>query len=131
MAVASLLSAIASSSVQIPSLPNKPIIPLRTKRPSPTSSSSSTGHFIKAAPLESISVPRRCFFEVGLGLLASFAVPLDANATRVEYFATVGEPMCDMSFAKSGLGYCDVSLGTGVEPPFGQLINDGPYSEGL
>ncbi|KAK1290401.1 hypothetical protein QJS10_CPB18g01257 [Acorus calamus] len=124
MAVASLLSAIASSSVQIPSLPNKPNIPLRTKRPSFTSSSSSsqTGHFIKA-PLESISVPRRCFFEVGLGLLASFAVPLDANATRVEYFATVGEPMCDMSFAKSGLGYCDVSLGTGVEPPFGQLIN--------
>ncbi|KAK1266006.1 hypothetical protein QJS04_geneDACA000722 [Acorus gramineus] len=60
---------------------------------------------------------------MGLGLLASFAVPLDANATRVEYFATVGEPMCDMSFAKSGLGYCDVSLGTGVEPPFGQLIN--------
>jgi peptidylprolyl isomerase len=28
-----------------------------------------------------------------------------------------------MGFAKSGLGYCDVAVGTGVQPQRGELIN--------
>ncbi|KAG1366487.1 photosynthetic NDH subunit of lumenal location 4, chloroplastic [Cocos nucifera] len=75
------------------------------------------------AGLGSVPVCRRRLFEVGIGLLASFSVDLDAKATRIEYYATVGEPLCDMSFAKSGLGYCDVAVGTGVPPPRGELIN--------
>ncbi|XP_026660739.1 photosynthetic NDH subunit of lumenal location 4, chloroplastic [Phoenix dactylifera] len=75
------------------------------------------------AGLGSIPVCRRRLFEVGIGLFASFLVDLDAKATRIEYYATVGEPLCDMSFAKSGLGYCDVAVGTGVQPPRGELIN--------
>jgi peptidylprolyl isomerase len=63
---------------------------------------------------------------LGAGFLAS-AVLLcpagDAGATRIEYFATVGEKLCDLGFAKSGLGYCDVAVGTGVQPQRGELIN--------
>ncbi|KAL5992289.1 hypothetical protein ACLOJK_013205 [Asimina triloba] len=76
--------------------------------------------------LESISASRRRFCNLGVGFLASsllVSAPLDANATRIEYFATVAEPSCDLNFVKSGLGYCDVAVGTGVEAPFGELIN--------
>lgn len=76
--------------------------------------------------LEMISSIRRGFFDMGVGLLAASMLvltPLEANATRIEYYATVGEPSCDLNFAKSGLGYCDVAVGTGVEPPYGELIN--------
>lgn len=65
-------------------------------------------------------------FDVGLGLLVASVVaisPLDAEATRVEYYATVGEPSCDLNFARSGLGYCDVKPGSGAEAPYGELIN--------
>lgn len=60
---------------------------------------------------------------MGIGLLASTMGISDAMATRIEYYATVGEPLCDMNFVKSGLGYCDVAIGTGVQPPLGELIN--------
>lgn len=60
---------------------------------------------------------------MGIGLLASSMGMSDAKAARVEYYATVGEPLCDMNFVKSGLGYCDVAAGTGVKPPRGELIN--------
>ena len=63
---------------------------------------------------------------LGAGFLASAALlgPAgDAGATRIEYYATVGERLCDMDFAKSGLGYCDVAVGTGVRPKRGELIN--------
>lgn len=61
---------------------------------------------------------------MGIGVLALSATAVsDAKATRIEYYATVGEPLCDMRFVKSGLGYCDVAVGTGVQPPAGELIN--------
>lgn len=65
-------------------------------------------------------------FDVGIGLLAASVVavsPLDAEATRIEYYATVGEPSCDLNFARSGLGYCDVQPGSGLEAPYAELIN--------
>ncbi|KAJ4790158.1 Peptidylprolyl isomerase [Rhynchospora pubera] len=71
-----------------------------------------------------ISHSRRRLLEVAMGLLAFplFSVS-EANATRIEYYATVGEKLCDMNFAKSGLGFCDVLVGTGTQPPRGELIN--------
>ncbi|CAL9095764.1 unnamed protein product [Musa textilis] len=80
-----------------------------------TSSSSSS-----LAPVPSTS---RRLFGVGVGILAASSFASDASATRIEYYATVGEPLCDMNFARSGLGFCDVAIGTGVEPPRGELIN--------
>ncbi|RWW62441.1 hypothetical protein BHE74_00030417 [Ensete ventricosum] len=80
-----------------------------------TSSSSSS-----LAPVLSTS---RRLFGVGMGILAASSFAADASATRTEYYATVGEPLCDMNFARSGLGYCDVVIGTGIEPPRGELIN--------
>lgn len=49
--------------------------------------------------------------------------PLDANATRIEYYATVADPPCEFNFVPSGLGYCDISVGSGVEAPYSELIN--------
>lgn len=69
---------------------------------------------------------KRRMLEMGVGLLAASLVastPLGANATRIEYYATVGDPLCDLTFVKSGLGFCDVSVGTGTEAPYGELIN--------
>ncbi|ERM94242.1 hypothetical protein AMTRI_Chr04g188910 [Amborella trichopoda] len=75
--------------------------------------------------LEDVSSTRKQFLNVGFGLLgALFALPLEeARATRVEYYATVEEPSCDLNYVKSGLGYCDISVGNGVEAPLGELIN--------
>ncbi|CAN6466003.1 unnamed protein product [Victoria cruziana] len=73
---------------------------------------------------ESLSLTRRgLFLEMGIGLLAPLLAVEGAGATRIEYYATVGEPLCDLNFVRSGLGYCDVSVGTGVEAPQGELIN--------
>ncbi|KAL8229414.1 hypothetical protein R6Q57_014314 [Mikania cordata] len=63
---------------------------------------------------------------LGVGLLAAsmlLSSPLDANATRIEYYATVAEPPCELQFAPSGLGYCDISVGFGEEAPYSTLIN--------
>ena len=64
---------------------------------------------------------------IATGILAASAVaaaiPLEADATRIEYFATVSEPSCELNFVRSGLGYCDVVVGSGEEVPFAQLIN--------
>ncbi|XP_057807072.1 photosynthetic NDH subunit of lumenal location 4, chloroplastic [Salvia miltiorrhiza] len=64
---------------------------------------------------------------VAAGILAASVVaaaaPLEADATRIEYFATVSEPDCELNFVRSGLGYCDILLGSGEEVPFAQLIN--------
>ncbi|KAA8530899.1 hypothetical protein F0562_005642 [Nyssa sinensis] len=68
----------------------------------------------------------RRLFDLGVGLLAASMVassPLDANATRIEYYATVAEPSCEFNFARSGLGYCDVDVGSGEVAPLGELIN--------
>lgn len=72
------------------------------------------------------SAGRRGLLALGAGFLASAALlsPAgDAGATRIEYYATVGDKMCDLSLVKSGLAYCDVEVGTGVQPPRGELIN--------
>ncbi|KAF9611539.1 hypothetical protein IFM89_032939 [Coptis chinensis] len=66
------------------------------------------------------------FNEFGIGLLAAslvFVMPLEANATRIEYYATVSEKSCELNFVKTGLGYCDVGVGTGKEATRGELIN--------
>jgi peptidylprolyl isomerase len=81
-----------------------------------------------ASPSTSTSsdASRRGVLALGAGFLASAALlgPAgDAGATRIEYYSTVGEKLCDMGFAKSGLGYCDVAVGTGVQPQRGELIN--------
>lgn len=70
--------------------------------------------------------PRKRFVEVGIGLLASSVIaltPFQADATRIEYYATTADPPCEFSFARSGLGYCDIAPGSGVEAPYGELIN--------
>lgn len=72
------------------------------------------------------SAGRRGLLALGAGFLASAALLCpagDAEATRIEYYATVGEKLCDLTLVKSGLGYCDVAVGTGVQPPRGELIN--------
>ncbi|KAI6674121.1 hypothetical protein NL676_002027 [Syzygium grande] len=63
---------------------------------------------------------------VGIGFLAAFVLalcPLDADATRVEYYTTVSEPTCELSFAYFGLGFYDVAVGSGEEVPCGELVN--------
>ncbi|KVH41719.1 Peptidyl-prolyl cis-trans isomerase, FKBP-type [Cynara cardunculus var. scolymus] len=69
---------------------------------------------------------KRRLLDMGVALLAAtmlFSSPFDANATRIEYYATVAEPSCELQFAPSGLGYCDVAVGFGEEVPYSQLIN--------
>ncbi|KAL2498779.1 Photosynthetic NDH subunit of lumenal location 4 [Abeliophyllum distichum] len=69
---------------------------------------------------------KKQIFQVGVGLLAASVVaasPLEAEATRIEYYATFSEPSCELNFVRSGLGYCDLDVGSGEEVPFAQLIN--------
>ncbi|XP_022773865.1 photosynthetic NDH subunit of lumenal location 4, chloroplastic-like [Durio zibethinus] len=76
--------------------------------------------------LNSKPAAKKCAFNVGVGLLAASILafsPLDADATRIEYFATVGEPQCELNYVSSGLGYCDVIVGSGEEAPRGELVN--------
>ncbi|CAL1380295.1 unnamed protein product [Linum trigynum] len=62
------------------------------------------------------SVPKRKnrLVDVGIELLSASILalsPMDADATRIiEYYATVGEPLCEFSFVRSGLGYTVMSL---------------------
>nr|DAD40257.1 TPA_asm: hypothetical protein HUJ06_014580 [Nelumbo nucifera] len=42
---------------------------------------------------------------------------------RIEYYYTVSEPCCELSFAPSGLGFCGVAVGTGPVAPLGELLN--------
>ncbi|KAL0908544.1 hypothetical protein M5K25_023040 [Dendrobium thyrsiflorum] len=118
------------------SLSNPCLLPSTSRLVNPISSSSSSqssscrrsfypsfSSRSNASLFESISTSRRRLIELGLGLLAFSAPMLDANATRIEYYATVGEPLCDLNFVKSGLGFCDVAAGNGVQAPGGELIN--------
>ncbi|XP_074302532.1 photosynthetic NDH subunit of lumenal location 4, chloroplastic-like [Silene latifolia] len=61
-----------------------------------------------------------------IGTLAASIVmgfsPL-ADATRIEYYATTAEPPCEMNVAQSGLGYCDLVIGSGPPAPYNELIN--------
>ncbi|XP_010261317.1 PREDICTED: provicilin [Nelumbo nucifera] len=91
---------------------------------SPSSSRFSSGE--SKVSLESESAIKRRILDAGLGRLAAsmvFSVPLDANATRIEYYYTVSEPCCELSFAPSGLGFCGVAVGTGPVAPLGELLN--------
>ncbi|KAL0726321.1 hypothetical protein Bca4012_022414 [Brassica carinata] len=105
----------------------------------PTISSSSTSSPFSclcssSSPIDCQQKQRRSFtaaakksvFGVGLGLLAATILsltPLDADATRIEYYATVGDPLCEYSYAKSGLGFCDIAVGFGDKAPRGVLVN--------
>eukprot|EP01018_Ginkgo_biloba_P037944 Gb_09047 [translate_table: standard] len=65
---------------------------------------------------------RRKFVELGCCLLAAtMAMPMQGEADAAEEQSE--EPSCELTFAPSGLGYCDLVVGTGVEPPLGELIN--------
>ncbi|XP_027191498.1 photosynthetic NDH subunit of lumenal location 4, chloroplastic isoform X2 [Cicer arietinum] len=69
---------------------------------------------------------KKRFVGIGVGIVTAWVMgltALDADATRIEYYATVAEPMCELNYAKSGLGYCDVVEGFGDEAPLGELIN--------
>lgn len=74
----------------------------------------------------SASATKKTFLDIGIGVLAASVLaftPLDADATRIEYYATVGDPLCELNYVKSGLGYCDIAEGPGDEAPLGELIN--------
>ncbi|XP_066380613.1 photosynthetic NDH subunit of lumenal location 4, chloroplastic-like [Miscanthus floridulus] len=127
--ISSLSSLVASSQIPTPLLP-KPssralaVAPCSSASSSASPSTSSTPSRHAAAP--AASAGRRGLLALGAGFLASAALLIpagDAGATRVEYYATVGDKLCDLSLVKSGLAYCDVEVGTGVQPPRGELIN--------
>ncbi|KAK9271965.1 hypothetical protein L1049_002332 [Liquidambar formosana] len=109
--------------------PFKPSFTFKPISSSSSSSSSSAFHKDKEEAklsMHSTSSTKRQIFDMGIGLLAAsmlISSPLDANATRIEYYATVAEPSCELNFARSGLGYCDVAVGSGKEAPLGELIN--------
>uniref|UniRef100_A0ACD5YYZ5 Uncharacterized protein n=1 Tax=Avena sativa TaxID=4498 RepID=A0ACD5YYZ5_AVESA len=119
------LSLMASSPIPSPPAARPSGRALTTVAPCSSSSASpstSTSSDATAPPAGS----RRGVLALGAGFLASAALLCpagDAKATRIEYYATVGEKLCDMDFAKSGLGYCDVAIGTGVQPKRNELIN--------
>lgn len=102
----------------------------RSFRPTIFFSSSSSSSFSCLCSSSSdcepkLSVKKRVF-GVGLGFLAASILsltPLDADATRIDYYATVGDPLCQYSYAKSGLGFCDLDVGFGDEAPRGVLVN--------
>ncbi|KAJ0041114.1 hypothetical protein Pint_26668 [Pistacia integerrima] len=94
---------------------------------SPTFCSSSSHSSQQISKPKNLSFsPKKCVLDVGIGLLASSFMaltPLDADATRIEYYATVADPPCEFNFVRSGLGYCDISVGSGQEAPYSELIN--------
>ncbi|GAB4848664.1 Photosynthetic NDH subunit of lumenal location 4, chloroplastic [Ancistrocladus abbreviatus] len=119
--------AISTLSVATPN--QKPFKIFDSKASSTALIPSPSPHNVKAAnslPPKSIRITKRRIFEVGIGLLAASVVglsPLDANATRIEYYATVAEPSCELKFVRSGLGYCDIAVGDGPQAPYNELID--------
>uniref|UniRef100_A0A0F7H194 peptidylprolyl isomerase n=1 Tax=Geranium maderense TaxID=28964 RepID=A0A0F7H194_9ROSI len=74
----------------------------------------------------SVAPIKKRLFDVGIGILAASVFvlsPIEAEATRIEYYATVEEPTCELKFVRSGLGYCDLMIGPGEAVPRGELIN--------
>ncbi|KAI3871463.1 hypothetical protein MKX03_011754, partial [Papaver bracteatum] len=79
---------------------------------------------------QAITVAKRVILSLGLGILTSTLVigaPLESNSTRIEYYATVGEPPRELSYGKSRLDFCDDSSGFGDNALLGELINMGQY----
>ncbi|KAH0683145.1 hypothetical protein KY290_021737 [Solanum tuberosum] len=71
-------------------------------------------------------INQKQIFQMGVGILAASIVasaPLNADATRIEYYATTAEPTCEFNFVRSGLGYCDIAVGSGEEAPYNKLVN--------
>lgn len=95
--------------------------------PKPTSATFRVTALSSSNSLDSTDIiSKKQICQVGLGLLAASVVsstPLDANATRIEYYATTADPPCEFSYARSGLGYCDIVVGSGTEAPLGELVN--------
>uniref|UniRef100_A0A0A9G1J6 peptidylprolyl isomerase n=1 Tax=Arundo donax TaxID=35708 RepID=A0A0A9G1J6_ARUDO len=122
--ISSLSSLVASSPIPSPPLP-KPSS--RSLAVAPCSAAAASSPSTSSSSSCQVASPgRRGLLTLGAGLLASAALlgPAgDAGATRIEYYATVGEKLCDLTLVKSGLAYCDVAVGTGVQPPRGELIN--------
>ncbi|KAJ4933741.1 hypothetical protein NE237_000088 [Protea cynaroides] len=124
MAVSS--STVAVAAVQKPHLlltfkPNMSACTFRSN-----SSSSSSSCLRSELSLELKASSKRQLSDMGLGLLAAslmISSPSDANATRIECFATVSEPSCELNFVRSGLAFCDVAVGSGKEAPYEELIN--------
>ncbi|KAI5669940.1 hypothetical protein M9H77_19793 [Catharanthus roseus] len=78
------------------------------------------------SPNSSSFCSKKHISQLGLGVLAASVVsltPLDATATRIEYYATTADPPCEFNFVSSGLGYCDIAVGSGPGAPYAQLIN--------
>uniref|UniRef100_A0A803KXK1 peptidylprolyl isomerase n=1 Tax=Chenopodium quinoa TaxID=63459 RepID=A0A803KXK1_CHEQI len=70
----------------------------------------------------------RKVLEMGLiGVMAAstmaFGFPSEADALRVEYYATTAEPSCELNVVRSGLAYCDIAVGSGPAAPYNTLIN--------
>lgn len=71
---------------------------------------------------------RRKILEMGIiGVMAASTMalgfPSQADATRIEYYATTAEPTCEYNVVGSGLAYCDLVVGSGVPAPYNTLIN--------
>ena len=125
--------AISALTIQTPNFhshqtfnPTKSFFTTTTKPTSSCSCFSNTDNAKLSPATASTSATKKRVFEMGIGLLAASVMalsPLDANATRVEYYATVEEPSCELNFVRSGLGYCDILVGSGEEVPYSQLID--------
>ncbi|KAL9245724.1 hypothetical protein vseg_019343 [Gypsophila vaccaria] len=79
-------------------------------------------------PDKTATTGRRKALEMAMvGALAAGSVVLGysqpADAIRIEYYATTAEPSCEMNWVRSGLGYCDVVVGSGPPVPYNELIN--------
>ncbi|KAL6911501.1 hypothetical protein ACP4OV_000306 [Aristida adscensionis] len=123
----SSLPPMASTAIPSPPLARRPAAcSAAASSSSVPSTSSSACRPAAGGALEAAPAGRRGLLALGAGFLASAALlsPAgDAGATRIEYYATVGDKMCDLTQVKSGLAYCDVAVGTGVQPTRGELIN--------
>ncbi|KAK9678642.1 hypothetical protein RND81_11G225000 [Saponaria officinalis] len=78
-------------------------------------------------PEKNATIGRRKALEMAMiGTLAGsivMGISSPANALRVEYYATTAEPSCEMNVVRSGLGYCDILVGSGPPVPYSELIN--------
>ncbi|KQK01883.1 photosynthetic NDH subunit of lumenal location 4, chloroplastic [Brachypodium distachyon] len=123
----SLAPMASSAPIPSPAVAARPSVRPLAVAPCNSSSSSSSGSASTSSCHGALPAARGRRGVLAAGFLASAGALLgaagSAGATRIEYYATVGERLCDMGFVKSGLGYCDVAVGTGVQPQRGELIN--------
>ncbi|CAA7020561.1 unnamed protein product [Microthlaspi erraticum] len=104
----------------------RPITPTIFSSSFPASFSCLCSSSTDCEPKLTFLAAKKRVFGMGLGFIAASILsltPLDADATRIEYYATVGDPLCEYRYAKSGLGFCDIDEGFGDEAPRGVLVN--------